>query len=193
MNSPLKLAFRSALALGAALAFTSCETYPAGYGDAPIADPGGYAGGGGYYSGGGGYASRPYYGSGYGGGYYSSDYYRRNGGRYDRNDNYYRGNDHRYDHDNDHRNDRNNDHRNDRGNDNRKSGSDNDIRLTKYREGGKPSDLPSGYHSKDWYQQRGYSLSKNNYQSRDGDPRGHANDSKKGKDNDHDSKNDKKR
>jgi len=156
MNSLLKFVLRPALAAGVALAFTSCETYSEGYGD-----PGGYSGG--YYSGGGGYVSRPYYGSGYGGGYYSSDYYRRNGGRYDRND-------HRNDH-NDHRND------NHRGNDNRKSGggSDNDLRLTKYREGAKPGDLPSGYHSKEWYKDRGYSLNKNNYVTRDGDPRGNAN------------------
>ncbi len=52
------------------------------------------------------------------------------------------------------------------------SGSD-DIRLVKVRDGTR-GDLPEGYHSKEWYQQRGISLSKNVYETREGERRGYS-------------------
>ena len=49
----------------------------------------------------------------------------------------------------------------------------NDIRLVKVRDGTR-GDIPEGYHSKEWYQDRGISLSKNTYETRDGDHRGYT-------------------
>lgn len=110
----------------------------------------GFAGGGGYY--GGGYA-RPYYGAPFPGG---PRYYN------DRND---------YDHDHDRDNRRSSSSSRSSGSNNRSS--DNDIRLVKVRDGTR-GDIPEGYHSKEWYQQRGISLSKNTYETREGDRRGYT-------------------
>lgn len=172
MNPLLNHSLKTALLLSAVFALPSCETVPGSY----VEDPGGYGYGSSYvssgpaYVGGSGYyASRPYYG----GGYYNSDYYRRNGGSY-----YNRGRDYdRHDHDHD------NDWNRNRGRDNDRDRKDNSgaVRMTKYRQDGDGGDLPSGYHDKEWFQKRGYSISKNDFETRDGSPRGRADDKKDGK------------
>lgn len=108
------------------------------------------------------YNSYPYYGSvrpsyygGYGSGYYGGGYGRYAG--YDR----YRG-DECYDH-----------YRNDHSRDNKKSSaSSRDIRITDYNESRNRRELPTGYHSPEWWKSRGYSLEKNTYKNRDGDVKG---------------------
>jgi hypothetical protein len=153
---------RPLLAAGALAALSSCEGIPGQYGDygggyndgpgySSYQSRPGFAGGGGYY--GGGYA-RPVYGSPYYGG---SRYYNN------RND---------YDHDHGHDNYRSSGSSRSSSSSNKKS-SGNDIRLVKVRDGTR-GDIPEGYHSKEWYQQRGISLSKNTYETRDGDRRGYT-------------------
>lgn len=162
--SPYAL-LRVILATSAVAALPSCEGVPGEYGP----NYGGYDDGPGYSS----YQSSPtYYGSGtgyYGGGYsrpyYGSSYYggsRYYNGRYDN------GNDH--DHD-DHRSSNND--RNKSSSSSHKSSSDDDIRLVKVRDGTR-GDVPEGYHDKEWYQKRGISLSKNVYETREGDRRGYS-------------------
>lgn len=148
------------LALLAAAGVSSCTVYEGGgyYG-------GGYYGGG-YYGGGGYYdewdadyydyhppiyrsyvtysAAWPYY---YGGRYYSYrwwDDHRYHGYRHD-----HGGNHDRY----------------------RKRRSSEELKLVRYR-GEDRGRLPSGYHSDQWYKDRGYSLKGNTYRERDGDLRG---------------------
>jgi hypothetical protein len=158
--SPYAL-LRVILATSGLAALPSCEGVPGEYGP----NYGGYDDGPGYSS----YQSSPtYYGSGtgyYGGGYsrpyYGSSYY---GGRY------YNDRDHDHDHD-DHRSSNND--RNKSSSSSHKSSSDDDIRLVKVRDGTR-GDVPEGYHSKEWYQKRGISLSKNVYETRDGDRRGYS-------------------
>ena len=153
---------RPLLAASALAALPSCETIPGQYGGYD----GGYSDGPGYSS----YQSRPaYYGGGgsyYGGGY-SQPYY--GGSRYYNNGNYY-DNNHDHDHD-DHRSSSSS--RNSSSSSSNKKSSDNDIRLVKVRDGTR-GDIPEGYHSKEWYQQRGISLSKNTYETREGDRRGYT-------------------
>ena len=162
--SPYAL-LRVILATSALAALPSCEGVPGEYGP----NYGGYDDGPGYSS----YQSNPtYYGSGtgyYGGGYsrpyYGSSYY---GGSLYYNGRYYNGNDH--DHD-DHRSSNND--RNKSSSSSRRSSSDDDIRLVKVRDGTR-GDAPEGYHDKEWYQKRGISLSKNVYETREGDRRGYS-------------------
>ena len=147
--------------------------YVGGYDDGPgyssyQSRPSSYGGGSSYYDGGSsyygnGYSRRPYYGnSSYGG---SSRYY-------DNND--------RHDHD-DHRSSNSSRSRsNNYSSRSRSSSSDNDIRLVKVRDGTR-GDIPQGYHSKEWYQKRGISVSKNTYETRDGDRRGYSGSSSKSK------------
>lgn len=47
------------------------------------------------------------------------------------------------------------------------------LKLVQYREKDPKRNLPKGYHTREWYQNRGYSLKKNAYVDRDGDRRGH--------------------
>ena len=154
---------RPLLAICAFAALPSCEVAPGAYG--------GYGGGGGYDDGPGysSYSSRPYY-SGSGGGYYSSGYSRPyyGGPRYYDNDHRYSSRDRDHDHDNDYRRSSNNNRSS-----SSSSRSDNEIRLVKVRDGTR-GDVPEGYHSKEWYQKRGISLSKNTYETRDGDKRGYT-------------------
>lgn len=184
MNLPRLL--RPLFAVCALAALPACEGIPGEYG--------GYdGGGGGYYDGPGysNYSSRPVY-SGGGGGYYSSGYSRPYyGSSYYGGPRYYR--DNRYDHDHDHDRYDNDRDRRSSSSSNKKS-SDNDIRLVKVRDGTR-GDVPEGYHSKEWYQKRGISLSKNVYETRDGDRRGYSGSSSsssssksKSKDNHSDSK-----
>ncbi len=158
--SPYAL-LRVILATSGLAALPSCEGVPGEYGP----NYGGYDDGPGYSS----YQSSPtYYGSGtgyYGGGYsrpyYGSSYY---GGRYYDNRN--------HDHEDHERHSSDND-RNKSSNSSHKSSSDDDIRLVKVRDGTR-GDVPEGYHSKEWYQKRGISLSKNVYETREGDRRGYS-------------------
>jgi hypothetical protein len=158
--SPYAL-LRVILATCGLAALPSCEGVPGEYGP----NYGGYDDGPGYSS----YQSSPtYYGSGtgyYGGGYsrpyYGSSYY---GGRYYDNRN--------HDHEDHERHSSDND-RNKSSNSSHKSSSDDDIRLVKVRDGTR-GDVPEGYHSKEWYQKRGISLSKNVYETREGDRRGYS-------------------
>jgi hypothetical protein len=53
----------------------------------------------------------------------------------------------------------------------RKRRSGEEMKLVRYR-GPERGDLPSGYHSKEWYRDRGYSLKDNTYREEDGDLRG---------------------
>ncbi len=164
--SPYAL-LRVILATSALAALPSCQGVPGEYGS----NYGGYDDGAGYSS----YQSSPtYYGSGtgyYGGGYsrpyYGSSYY--GGSRY-YNGRYYNGNNH--DHDNHDRHYSNND-RYRSSSSSRKSSSDDDIRLVKVRDGTR-GEVPEGYHDKEWYQKRGISLSKNVYETREGDRRGYS-------------------
>jgi hypothetical protein len=158
--SPYAL-LRVILATSAVAALPSCEGVPGEYGP----NYGGYDDGPGYSS----YQSSPtYYGSGtgyYGGGYsrpyYGSSYY---GGRYYDNRN--------HDHEDHERHSSDND-RNKSSSSSHKSSNDDDIRLVKVRDGTR-GDVPEGYHSKEWYQKRGISLSKNVYETREGDRRGYS-------------------
>ena len=46
------------------------------------------------------------------------------------------------------------------------------MKLVRYNERDRRGNLPSGYHSAEWYKNRGYSLKQNTYRERDGDTRG---------------------
>jgi hypothetical protein len=105
------------------------------------------------------YSSSPYYGS-VRPAYYSGSYYGGGYGRYSAYDRY-RG-DECYD-----------DHRHYSSSDKKKSSSSSrDIRITDYNESRKRRELPTGYHSPEWWKSRGYSLEKNTYKNRDGDVKG---------------------
>ena len=136
---------------------------------------GGYDDGPGYSS----YQSRPSDYSG-GGGYYGGNSYRRPsyGNSYYGGGSHYSDNHDRHDHDSGHRSSSSS-----RGRSiSSSSSSDNDIRLVKVRDGTR-GNVPEGYHSKEWYQKRGISVSKNTYETRDGDRRGYTGSSSKSKSN----------
>ena len=170
---------RPLLAICTVIALPSCVSIPGEYGG------GGYGGGGyggssydddpGYSS----YQSRPssygggggYYGSGYSrSSSYGNSYYGR-GSRYDDNHD-------GHDHDSNHRS--SNSSRSRSSSSNRSRSNDEDIRLVKVRDGTR-GNIPEGYHSKEWYQNRGISVSKNTYETRDGDRRGYSGNSSKSK------------
>jgi hypothetical protein len=165
---------RLALAVLAVAGVSSCTVYEgAGY------YGGGYSNGGSY--GGGYYGGTSYAGGYYGGGSYTdwdTDYYAYHppvyrsyvtysaawpyyyGGRYY---SYRWWNDDRY---------RNYCHDHGRNYDQyRKRRSSEEIKLVRYR-GEDRGRLPTGYHSDQWYKDRGYSLKGNTYRERDGDLRG---------------------
>jgi len=170
----------------------SCEGIPGEYGGIPSG--GGYGGyeegadysnyysrpvyegsAGGYFSSS---YSRPYYaGSGYGG---YGGYSRYAGPRYYHNDykrysyNSY-GSGHRYSSGHDHNNNYDYDRgRGSSGDRHRSSSSGGEaIRLVKVRDGS-DGNVPEGYHSKEYFKNRGISLSKNTYETRDGDRRGYS-------------------
>ena len=176
---------RPLLAVCTVIALPSCVSIPGEYGG------GGYGGssygGGGYggssydddpgYSS---YQSRPSSYGGGGGGYYGSGYSRNSsygnsyyggGSRYDDNHD-------GHDHDSNHRS--SNSSRSRSSSSNRSRSNDGDIRLVKVRDGTR-GNIPEGYHSKEWYQNRGISVSKNTYETRDGDRRGYSGNSSKSK------------
>ena len=119
------------------------------------------------------YDSRPYYGSVspayYGGSYgpgYTTGYGR--GYAYDRYD--------QYDCD-DH-----GGHRNYSSSEKKKSSSSSrDIRITDYNQSRRREELPTGYHSPEWWKSRGYSLEQNTYKNRDGEVKGKKSSSSKKK------------
>jgi len=168
MNFSPYAVLRMALAGSALAALPSCEGVPGEYGPAY----GGYDDGSGYSS----YQSSPtYYGSGtgyYGGGYYGGGYSRPYYGSSYYGRRYYNNDNHDHDHDNHDRHSSDND-RNQSSSSSRKSSSDDDIRLVKVRDGTR-GDVPEGYHDKEYYQKRGISLSKNVYETREGDRRGYS-------------------
>jgi hypothetical protein len=191
----LPIPARLLLAACALLALPSCEVVPGQYGGTPYGSgyDSGYLGVGGDYSGYegsdsySGYSSRPffsgsvgsYYSTGYARPYYPSSYSYGGGGP-----RYYRGGFDHYDHDHNHSSNRDYD-RGDRGrgysssnNNNRSSGDA--IRLVKVRDGSY-GNLPEGYHSKEYFKNRGISLSKNVYETRDGERRGYTGGPKKKK------------
>jgi len=157
-------AVRLVLAAFAAAGMSSCTVYDDGYYANGPRPAGGYYGGG--YVGGGYYddwyddyydyhpvafrsyvtysAAWPHY---YGGRYYSYRWW---------DDNRYRN--YCHDHGSNH-------------NRYRKRRSSEEIKLVRYR-GEDRGRLPSGYHSDQWYKDRGYSLKENTYRDRDGDLRG---------------------
>jgi hypothetical protein len=172
-SSAASLSARFLLAVMAVAGFASCTVYDESYyAGEPRPSGGGYYAegarpyGGGYYDEGYGYdgwaeeyydyhppvyrsyvtygSAWPYY---YGGRYYSYRWW---------NDDRYRG----YCHDHGSNHDRY-----------RKRRSSEEIKLVRYR-GDDRGRLPSGYHSDQWYKDRGYSLKSNTYRERDGDLRG---------------------
>ena len=160
MNTPA--IFRILLPLGIMAVLPSCEVAPGQYGGSGYSS--GYDSSSNYYSN---YSSQPIYGSA--GGYYSSGYSRPyynssyGGPRYYRD--YDRNNYSRYDN-----------HRH--SSSSRSSSSSNRsqeeaIRLVKVRDGS-GGNVPQGYHSKEYFKNRGISLSKNTYETRDGDRRGYT-------------------
>jgi hypothetical protein len=178
----LKTSARLLLAACLAAALPSCTGIPGEYGGAPYGGGYGsydsYGDGGGYSS----YSSRPVFGGGgYGGGYYGGGYsqpyypgYRSSRYSHDDHDHY---SSNRRDYDRGHS---SSSHRD---SDSRSSSSSEAIRLVKVRDGTRGS-VPEGYHSKEYFKNRGISLSKNVYETRDGDRRGHSSsnsDSKKKK------------
>ena len=168
-------------------ALPSCEVVPGQYGGTPYgsgyrdSSPV-YSGYDSYDSGYSSYSSRPfvtgsvgsYYSTGYARPYYPGSYGYGGGGP-----RYYRGGYDRYDHN--HSSNHNYD-RGDRGrgysNNNNNRSSSEAIRLVKARDGSS-GNLPEGYHSKEYFKNRGISLSKNVYETRDGDRRGYSGSSKK--------------
>lgn len=162
-----RFSIRLALAALAAASFVSCTVYDDRYYEGGPPPGGGYvAAGGGYYDG------------GYAGGEWYDDYYDYHppiyrsyvtygaawpyfyGGRYYSyawwNDNRYRN----YCHDHGSNHSRY-----------RKRRSSEEIKLVRYR-GEDRGRLPTGYHSQQWYKDRGYSLKENTYREKDGDLRG---------------------
>ena len=165
MNSFVPL--RLLLAACTLVSLPSCTTMPGEYGDGSYS---GYDDGLGYSD----YASRPYY-QGSAGGYYRSGYNRPYYGS-----SYYRGPRRHHDDDHDDRRRSSNNRRDDddhrrtsSSTSNQRRSSDEEIRLLKVRDGTR-GDVPEGYHSKEWYQKRGISLSKNVYETREGDRRGYS-------------------
>lgn len=163
MNTPLLILLpRLALAALAAVGFSSCTVYDDGYyGGGPRYGGGYVATGVGYgyddwndeyydyhpptYSGYVTYATRwPHY---YGGRYYSYRWWDDD--RYGR-----------YRHDHGSNRDRYRHRR-----------SSEEMKLVRYR-GPQRGELPSGYHSKEWYRDRGISLKDNTFRERDGEVRG---------------------
>ena len=162
-----RFSIRLALAALAAASFASCTVYDDRY----YAEGPNY--GGGYVASGGGY-----YDGGYAGGEWYDDYYDFHppiyrsyvtygaawphfyGGRYYSyawwNDNRYRN----YCHDHGSNHSRYS---------KRRSGEE--MKLVRYR-GDDRGRLPTGYHSQQWYKDRGYSLKNNTYREKDGDLRG---------------------
>jgi hypothetical protein len=189
----LPIPARLLLAACALLALPSCEVVPGQYGGTPYGsgydsgypgvegDYSGYAGSDSYS----GYGSQPffsgsvgsYYSTGYARPYYPGSYGYGGGGP-----RYYRGGYDRYDHHYNHSSNHSSNHDYDRGrsysssNHNRSSGDA--IRLVKVRDGSY-GNLPEGYHSKEYFKNRGLSLSQNVYETRDGDRRGYSGGSKK--------------
>ena len=173
MTAPSLLQLGLASASLALLA--SCEGLP---------NPGGYGGGYDDRTGYSNYSNRPAY-NGSVGGYYESPrplYGAPYAGPYGGRPRYYSDRDyrdHRYDHnDRDHRDssserDRYTSRPSTNSSHSQKSSSSEDIRLVKVRDGTR-GDIPEGYHSKEWYQQRGISLSKNVYETREGERRGYS-------------------
>lgn len=172
-SSPASRSARFLLAALAAVGLASCTVYDESYyADGPGPSGGGYyadgprPSGGGYYDAGYGYDewddeyydyypstyrsyvtygnAWPYY---YGGRYYSYRWW---------NDDRYRN--YRHDHGSNH-------------NHYRKRRSSEELKLVRYR-GDDRGRLPSGYHSEQWYKDRGYNLKSNTYRERDGDVRG---------------------
>ncbi|MFN0130161.1 MAG: hypothetical protein ACKV19_26140 [Verrucomicrobiales bacterium] len=172
MRNPISaFCLRLLLVLFTAVGFTSCMVYEGGgyYADGPYYEGGGYYADAPYY-GGGGYAYDDDWGDDYYYGYYPPAYRSYvtysaawpyyYGGRYYSyrwwDDDQYRH--YCYDHGSN-------------GSHYRKRRSSEEMKLVRYH-GPERGRLPTGYHSEQWYRDRGYSVKTNTYRERDGDLRG---------------------
>lgn len=171
----LKSAARLLFAACLIAVLPSCTGIPGEYGGTSYGGyDSGYSSYGDGYSG---YSSRPVYGGGgYGGGYYgggySQPYYPRyRSPHYSHDDHGHYTTQHsssRYDYDRG----RSSGSHSSGSHSNSRSGGE-AIRLVKVRDGTR-GNVPQGYHSKEYFKNRGISLSKNVYETRDGDRRGHS-------------------